>query len=1388
MAKRFLCLIVLAVFCFAGSTELMAQVSSSGQLVGTVSDQTGAVIAGATVKIKDNATGAVFETKSSAEGHFAASNLRPGEYTVTVSMTGFKGAEFRAVKVTIGQVYDLGVKLEVGALESTVVVEAGAEVLETASTTIGTSITGKQITQLPLSSRNTLDLAILMPGASSPTGSARNTSFLGLPKGAINITLDGINAQDNTLKSSDGFFLIVNARLDSVEEFSISTAGQGAEQSGQGAVQIRFETKRGGNVYHGGAWWYHRNDFFNSNYWFNNRDGLARQRQRLNQFGGQVGGPIWKEKMFFFVSEDNYRDPGSITRSRTILSTNSLLGKYDYVPSGTFPTAALLALHPWVTCVANSPRNPTGGSLCTSDLLAYAAAVGLPNTLDTTSMGLLNAVNAARTATGVAIGKVATPWIDPISFNNSFGGTRRFPDIRLDYNITKNIQWTGIYHYNYFASSPDTLNNADATFPVAPFNKNTGAQLSNRNEWVTSVRWNIGSNKSNEVRAGLTTSPVSFFPDLDLAGFYPNADTNLGSVRIRQAYTATITNPIQGYGTQGRNGGIMQVLDTFSWSKGKHNLMFGGDWTRIRFLQYLASRAVNTATMSLPTADPASGLIGNTAFDPITGAMTGSPLAILRGGTSDPGNAQNLYAYLLGRVGSYAGTISAQPASKTYVPTRPQFTSIRQNEFGFYGTDSWRIHPQLTFNYGLRWELQKAPYDPYQISFRTQGGMAGVWGISGLNNLFKYGTTTGSIPIYEPNGSRKWYEDDMNNFAPNVGLAWSPSFSNKMWKTMFGEAGKSVFRATYSVNYTREGTSNFSSIAFSNPGIDGSIFSTAVAPGAAAGLNCTGITPPFSQAGSFPAGCLTLSGLFAGDLQSLITSPATFPTAPFQITAQSGQSVNMFEPHLGTPVVHNWSVGIQREISPSMVVEVRYVGNHGAGLWRQDNINERNIFENNFLPEFGNAQINLATCRANPGAAPGPGPVFVVPAAGTCRAQQIANGVLVQNTSGASFANWGVAGQVPVPIMTQMLAGSGTLNAARSNFTNSNFVLWLDNGAAGSFANNVAFNTTFLCNLVGLGGAPLQGASATNPCSAVATTPAGATGYPVNFWVANPHANGGAFRFNNNTHTNYNGLTVEVRKRYSKGLQFSGNYTFSKSLTNYYGNDAASFSSFTTLRNPSFDKAPSPWDIRHAFKFNMIYSFPFGPGRKWSSSHGWLNHVIEGWDLSAVNRWQSGSVFQLTSGGNNLTVNQFDPGVILNGISIKQIQHSLSIRKLPTGTVYYFPATLISSTGTSNAAAIAPCNTAGKLCQKVSLYGPSFIRTDINIVKRVKFYERYEFEYRAEFLNAFNNINFLYPGTGGGSASVAGTTFGQVTASFRDQNATNDFGGRIIQMVIRIRF
>jgi hypothetical protein len=161
--------------------------------------------------------------------------------------------------------------MEIGAASESIVVQGGAEVLQTQSANVATTITGRQITELPFSSRDALDLVLLLPGTTTP-GRPRTSTVNGLPKGALNITTDGVNVQDNTLKSSDGFFTYIRPRIDAIEEVTLSTATPGAESAGEGAVQIKFVTRQGNNEFHGTLYEYHRNPSLNSNYWFNNRD------------------------------------------------------------------------------------------------------------------------------------------------------------------------------------------------------------------------------------------------------------------------------------------------------------------------------------------------------------------------------------------------------------------------------------------------------------------------------------------------------------------------------------------------------------------------------------------------------------------------------------------------------------------------------------------------------------------------------------------------------------------------------------------------------------------------------------------------------------------------------------------------------------------------------------------------------------------------------------------------------------------------------------------------------------------------------------------------------------------------------------------------------------
>ena len=206
----------------------------------------------------------------------------------------------------------------------------------------------------------------------------------------------------------------------------------------------------------------------------------------------------------------------------------------------------------------------------------------------------------------------------------------------------------------------------------------------------------------------------------------------------------------------------------------------------------------------------------------------------------------------------------------------------------------------------------------------------------------------------------------------------------------------------------------------------------------------------------------------------------------------------------------------------------------------------------------------------------------------------------------------------------------------------------------------------------------------------------------------------------------------------------------------------------------------------------FIYEMPFGPGKRWSSSNGVFNRMMEGWQLSSITRWQTGRVFRVDGGGGN-TLNGNDPGVELIGITPNQIQDMLEVRKVP-GDVFYFPASLLSGSGNSivaNTSFIRSCSTPGAVCHRLMLYGPSFFREDMSIIKKTRITEKTNIEFRAEFLNAFNNINFLFGATAGATIATQNASaggFGRITSAYQDTSTTDDPGGRIIQFVVRINF
>src|SRR6185312_3277352 len=276
--SRYLCVVLTLL---GLNLALTAQANSTGTVTGTITDATHAAIPGATVKVMGILTGIELHTTSGGDGHYSLANVAPGNYIITVAKSGFKTGTYQDVTIAANQTYTLNSQLQVGTQDTTVTVEAGQNVIETQQSSVGTSITGNVITELPSASASSALYSLTQTDPAIQTmGAPRQSSAEGLPGGAINITIDGISAQWESGKSGDPVFTMITPNASDTSEFDVVSAAGSANQTGEGAVQINFTSKRGTDQFHGSVFDYFRNDALNSNYYFNNLAGQPRPVMR----------------------------------------------------------------------------------------------------------------------------------------------------------------------------------------------------------------------------------------------------------------------------------------------------------------------------------------------------------------------------------------------------------------------------------------------------------------------------------------------------------------------------------------------------------------------------------------------------------------------------------------------------------------------------------------------------------------------------------------------------------------------------------------------------------------------------------------------------------------------------------------------------------------------------------------------------------------------------------------------------------------------------------------------------------------------------------------------------------------------------------------------------
>jgi hypothetical protein len=906
------------------ATAALAQSAQFGRLVGTISSADG-VIAGATVVIKSNQTGKEITVTTSGEGTFSVPALDPGLYTVTVTSTGFKTLTVNELKIDVGRDYSFNQTLEVGDVSASVTVTAGTEIVNSTSGELSTTVSPRQVLELPLNGRNPLGLVGLQAGAAPNRGNGSEI-INGGKTASTDFTRDGINVQDVFIRNG---FVPDTPTVDNTGEFTVSTLNSGPEQ-GFGESHIQLVTPRGGRDFHGALFLYNRNSRFAANTFFNNAAGrfvatdtaviqgranvgdprLPKPFLNRNQFGGKISGPIpipyWngvvRNKAFFFFSTEKYILHQQTPKTTTIFLPLARQGIFSYRP--TNPAAV----------VAGQCITFTGG-VCTVNMLNGLGMTGPLPPADPVGTHQLGVLPLDTQIQSRFIARIPTQGnrndigdqlnTTGYGFNQSDPEDRREYTGRVDVELTSQHSLNGVYRFN---ETVDARTDIDTTYnPVAQANTDAPVKF-----MALAWNWTPTSLLTNEVRGGFQFAPVTF-NNLVL----PQESKLLASLSLA-------TMPEVLFRNQGRNTKTFNVQDNATYLWGNHSLRFGGTWQQYKV------RSFNFANVGIPTYAISTTANGNTA---------GLAAGLFPGGISTANLATaNVLRYLMGGVigsGSIAANVTDRNSG--FVPGARLDRNLKYTNIAFYVGDQWRVNNRLTLNLGLRYEL----YTP----LRSTDGLY-------LEPVLNPADPVASI--LDPNGtydfvgrnsghSGNFVKLDKNNFAPIVSFAYSTGFNNGVMKMLFGAPGKTVFRGGFRLGYVN----------------DEYIRSIDNAVGQNAGLTTTASA---RQGGVF-AGTTFLNDRFSGALQPTVAPP--FITPPITYAFNNVNATNFgttfgVDPNLQVQREYEFNIGIQRELPGQMALEARYVGGWTNDMVRTIDYNQVDITNNGFGNDYLRAFSNFA--------------------------------------------------------------------------------------------------------------------------------------------------------------------------------------------------------------------------------------------------------------------------------------------------------------------------------------------------------------------------------------------------------------------------------------------
>lgn len=959
--------------------SVVAAQSGTSRLSGVVSDANGATLAGAKVSATNDATGITVTQITTSGGAYSFASIPPGRYTITVEQSGFKKNIRTKNIVEVDTPANVDLLMEIGNVSESVTVQADAVTVQTNTATLGNVVDHRTLESLPLNGRNPLTLLLLEPGVVQRSSGAAGSGvhINGSRDRAFNVTIDGIDANESSVPNPVSNLYRLNP--DNVQEFKTTTNNATAEEGRNSGASIGLSTRSGGNKIHGTGFIYNRNDRFNSKEYFANALSQPKRATKLYQFGVEVGGPIIKNKTFYY---------GSWQQNR--VDFNQPIDQTFGVPSVYTATAKSGIFRYWVQDTANPlviagntiTRNsfllvdPNTGALradlgvvaCATPtsircVRSYSVPGNLPagTTLDTSVASYLNTLPAPNAfAFGDGLNTAGFLWNPPTAIRGPAY------QVRIDHNFNSTNSIFGRYLFSdYNTLKGDPLNGRPQVFPGFPA---LGEVFRRTSNFVVAWRRNISSYVTNDFRFGYSKFNFLFtqgesnpkFPDVS------SIDFNL----ISEPYINTAR-------TQ-RNVFTPQFIDNLTIVKGNHVIGAGAN---LRFYRHQDRRSLGGPTISLS-------------------AGTRLPVGFASAAninTTDNGNLQAHIKNLIGTPDQITQTFVADFANDVFQPyltnNKPNLFDglTRANQYNFYLQDEWKLRSNLTLNYGARWEINPAA--------STAGGKTFVPSADILG-----GTSVTFVK------ADSWYKTDKwKNIGPSLGLVWGPEYESGFLKTIFGEAGKSSIRVGYRIAFDPINTFQVTSAASRVPGLT---------------LLCSSIVGGATTQGCSTAPVLTLGGGFPQFLAAPTRKPSEFLTPQLQVNG-SAPGITVFAPNLKMPNVHEWSLSWQRELPGQMVLQMAYVGRRGIHLYYAGNRNQTN--PDAILPSYLLMQQNMRN-----GCLPaGTGPLVT---GGTCTNPVTAIPILAAGTGiTASTVNGsGAIGEISPGVTVTGSAGQTTFAIANA--------------------------------------------------------------------------------------------------------------------------------------------------------------------------------------------------------------------------------------------------------------------------------------------------------------------------------------------------------------------